>query len=658
MLLQSLRLKNFRQYKGEQIIHFSTDPQKNVTVILGKNTFGKTTLLQAFNWCFYQKVQLDNPDQLLNYDVAENLPNGGAAEVLVEISLIHNSVKYTITTMQEYTRTGATVKGQKPNVKLCYEKEDGQTEPVKPERIRGAIQSILPEDLSEFFFFDTERVANVGESKDLTQSVKSILGLSVLDEALHHIGDQLHKGTVLGKFYLDLDLEGDDKAREALESQQAAQEKSDEIKKRLEECRSQIEKLRTRKEQLDELLRDNEETRELQKRKARLEQEVEKDTAAVEKTENALRRDFSKSSIEYFIVPLLDQAEEVLKDADIDDKGIKGLTRLTLEEIINRGTCVCGLDLSSHPEAIEHIKQEMKYCPPESIGTAVRNYCDDLHEQRGNQDDILASLQERQSTIIAALDRIQNNDEMIDELSAAIEQKGDLSSLESERNVIKNQLKTLETRREELVRDDERQKQIISQLQRTYDQLSVASQKNKQTMRYIAYAEEIHRWLDETYREKEREVREALQARVNDIFEQMYHGTRKVLIDSKYHVELLTSTGGSEYYTGESEGLNRVKSFAFIAGLVSLAKERIVAGDQDFDLSSEPYPLVMDAPFSNTDEVHIANISRVLPEASEQVIMFVMQKDWNYAEPVLGDKVGARYMLDKKSEQYSVLEES
>lgn len=54
MLIKSLKLKNFRQFKGDININFSYDPQKNVTIILGDNTYGKTTLLQAFSWCFYR----------------------------------------------------------------------------------------------------------------------------------------------------------------------------------------------------------------------------------------------------------------------------------------------------------------------------------------------------------------------------------------------------------------------------------------------------------------------------------------------------------------------------------------------------------------------------------------------------------------------------
>jgi len=85
MLLKSLTLKNFRQYKGKTTINFSCDSAQNVTIILGDNTFGKTTLLQSFNWCFYETVLLPNEKFLLNYDVAKTLPEGSSTEVEVEI---------------------------------------------------------------------------------------------------------------------------------------------------------------------------------------------------------------------------------------------------------------------------------------------------------------------------------------------------------------------------------------------------------------------------------------------------------------------------------------------------------------------------------------------------------------------------------------------
>ena len=84
MLIKSLKMKNFRQFKGTTAVEFSCNPNQNVTIILGDNTYGKTTLLQAFNWCFYETVMFDNnPDFLLNLEVANGMTNGDSETVSV-----------------------------------------------------------------------------------------------------------------------------------------------------------------------------------------------------------------------------------------------------------------------------------------------------------------------------------------------------------------------------------------------------------------------------------------------------------------------------------------------------------------------------------------------------------------------------------------------
>ena len=50
MLLRSIELHNFRQFINEKI-DFSTDPDQNVTLVIGDNGTGKTTFAQAFTWC-------------------------------------------------------------------------------------------------------------------------------------------------------------------------------------------------------------------------------------------------------------------------------------------------------------------------------------------------------------------------------------------------------------------------------------------------------------------------------------------------------------------------------------------------------------------------------------------------------------------------------
>ena len=50
MIIKKLEMFNFRQYIGYQSVDFSTDPHKNVTVLIGVNTSGKTTIVRAFVW--------------------------------------------------------------------------------------------------------------------------------------------------------------------------------------------------------------------------------------------------------------------------------------------------------------------------------------------------------------------------------------------------------------------------------------------------------------------------------------------------------------------------------------------------------------------------------------------------------------------------------
>lgn len=194
---------NFRQFKGDVHINFSCDKNKNVTVILGDNTFGKTTLLQAFNWCLYNEVKLPHKEMLLNYEDGEDMPEGEEHEAVVEIVLIHKNQEYTIARKQKFKKSyNRVVPLINSNlVTMSYKDRDGNTVMIKEEKIPQTINNILPKDLSSYFFFDTERVQDVSERKDLANAVKGLLGLSVLDNGIRHLGEKGKKTSVIGKFY-------------------------------------------------------------------------------------------------------------------------------------------------------------------------------------------------------------------------------------------------------------------------------------------------------------------------------------------------------------------------------------------------------------------------------------------------------------------------
>lgn len=654
MLIKTLRMENFRQFRGTTKVDFSCDPEKNVTIILGDNTFGKTTLLQAFNWCFYNKVNFDqHPDFLLNYELSEEMRNGEQQIVEVEITVLHDGTEYVITRTQRYTCANGNVRGESvPNIKVSYKQEDGQTESVKAAQVDNVINNILPEDLSTYFFFDTERVSSISTRKDVAEAVKGLLGLSIMDSAIKHLGDRAKRATVIGKLYGSMDLDGDAKAQEALNRIQTAEEKRNAIAGQLEDCALQISQYDARKEQLDAILRDNQTTTTLQKKKEDLERRISLERKALSEAITQYFREFNAGSLAFFAQPLLSTASAFLKEVKVDDKGIRDLTKPTIMELIKRGRCICGQEIRDGNEAYQHLMAELAYVPPESIGNTVRHYRERLSSFSRPAERTYSSLDERYRAILRSKNRIQEWEDEHQTIGTQISGKENMRRYEQELADIRVRLRDIHAKKDRLNRDDGALKSDIDRWKKLYDSLTAVSEKNRQAMELIAYAEEIKGWLEETYKDKELTIREDLEAKVNEIFERMYHGHRRVTIDAKYHVELLTTVSDREIAAGESEGSNRVKNFAFIAGLVAMAKGKIIteSSENGINLSSEPYPLVMDAPFSNADETHTANISKVLPEIAEQVIMFVMQKDWNYAEPVMNDRVGKRYHLNKDSE--------
>lgn len=92
MKFKHLRLKNFMRYIGENTVKFSLDPEKNVTVVLGDNTIGKTTLAQAFRWVLYGELittQYDDRTKIciLNNEVLGNMGANDYSDVEVELEL-------------------------------------------------------------------------------------------------------------------------------------------------------------------------------------------------------------------------------------------------------------------------------------------------------------------------------------------------------------------------------------------------------------------------------------------------------------------------------------------------------------------------------------------------------------------------------------------
>ena len=663
MIFESIELYNFRQFKGKTHIVFADDIEKNVTVILGNNTFGKTTLLQAFNWCLYDEAIFDdNSNVLLNLEIIDEMNTNDTEYVEVSLKMKSEYYEYIIYRTQEFRKTesGIVKNSASSNLKIKLRDINGNGifDTVKDSEKEKTINGLLPKELSGYFFFDTERVNNISNKKDLSAAVKGLLGLGIYESSLKHIGDKVKKSTALGKLYASLTIAGDKKAEEALQNVQNFESQKESNENRINELENEIILYNKKKDELEIILRDNADTAALQREKDHCASQLRDFEDQLEIDRKQYFDDFGEKSISIIAKPLVSIAKQYIEQVYVDDKGISDITRDSIMDILNRGKCICGCDIVSGSAAYEYLQRSLNDVLPINISGTVKTFKNKLNNFSNRSDDYYKKILEDHDTFLKRKLKISEIEDRIIEISEQIAGKADATHYEVQLGEVNKTLKRLQSDRDRLITKRGELQSKIDYWQKAYDSLTSTLEKNKMINYYIAYAEAVKSWIEDEYKAKETLVRKSLEDNVNRIFNKMYHGKRSVEISQTYNITLKANVNGEWIETGESEGLKRVKNFAFIAGLEEAAKRKMLsnlANNKAFALSTEPYPLVMDAPFSNTDEEHIKKISNVLPVVAEQVIMFVMNKDWKYAETVLASKIGKSYNLEKKSETLTIL---
>lgn len=187
------------RYKGTNEIVFSCDADKNVTVILGDNTVGKTTIAQAFRWGLYGAIFAERGKRqedylLLNNDILALMDANGRASVAVEIMAQDEEKQYRIVREIEYTRAFPKMVAKEFQKKLRLwvsqiDFPEGETE-VEKEKVQEVINELFPKDLSHYFLFDGERWSDVtvdGVKENIKESVHILTGLSAYKEAIYHL---------------------------------------------------------------------------------------------------------------------------------------------------------------------------------------------------------------------------------------------------------------------------------------------------------------------------------------------------------------------------------------------------------------------------------------------------------------------------------------
>lgn len=169
MIVKELRIFNFKQYKGEQKIKFSTDKNRNMTVILGGNSSGKTNLLEALKWCSFDKDLA--PERILNINILEGMENRSRERVYVEFDFIFNNIEYIYKKSREF------IKNEKGNIEAFEIKkemiymEDNVFKQIENNKIDGIIKKAV----EGVFILNEDCFSNINKQKNIIHEIKEKL---------------------------------------------------------------------------------------------------------------------------------------------------------------------------------------------------------------------------------------------------------------------------------------------------------------------------------------------------------------------------------------------------------------------------------------------------------------------------------------------------
>ncbi len=163
MRIEKIKLKNYRQYRDIEI-SFKQTSGNDLHIIIGKNSVGKTNLLNAITWCLYKKEpHLSKASEqlpLLNIKTIEDAGGRGKWQVAVELWVQIDNKQRIIFSRREnyYIHEGSPPSFSSSEFEVEITDDRGNTNILEGEDAQAIVDRFVPEKLREFFFFDGERL--------------------------------------------------------------------------------------------------------------------------------------------------------------------------------------------------------------------------------------------------------------------------------------------------------------------------------------------------------------------------------------------------------------------------------------------------------------------------------------------------------------------
>jgi DNA sulfur modification protein DndD len=651
MELHSLELKNFRQFKEDKI-EFARGRGKGATVIHGSNGSGKTTLLNAFTWLFYEEVDFDTrPDRLVTEGTIAEATVGEQLTVSVKLQFEHEETEYIAERRTIFEkRSEGDFDGELIDMGLTVKYKQGASwsERGNPE---NTLDQILPERLSTLFFFDgedIEQLAGIDNQERIQESIQNIMGLTILERATRHMDD------VAGRFEDEVEEHASDELSDLIERKREIEDTIEELERKKEDTERSIERIGTEIRDIEQKLERLDESAALQERREEYREEKENLEARVEKINEEIKAEIDEKGFVPLAMPLINDTAERLDGMRQDGVIPSDLNNSYIDSLLEAERCLCGRPLepgTEHYKQVEALKGEAIAEGVEQGAVRIIGHLNQMSDMEFSFfDNIDEYVQERKRV----RDDIGELTEKIDDVGSELQEmdqttKGGVSipELEAERETKEEKKEDLISEKGRLKEKIERNEEEIESLKSGIDDKRDEREEALVAKRRQKAAELVGEELGTAFDELKNKVRQLSNEKIQETFGSIASKDLTAEVTEDFELKIWQEVGGERIEVDKSTGERQIASLAFVGSLVDIARERYEAeGDSEY-FTGGIYPLVMDSPFGALDKSHRRQVSRVIPELANQIVVFATDSQWDGpVEEEMAPKVGQQYWLD------------
>ena len=643
MIIESIHIENFRQYKGPIDIKFSLDKEKNFTIIKGTNGAGKTNLLNAITWCLYEeelhKSDKVAPGPIYNLITKNEMGPNEEFYVKVELTMLDEYENRVIfrRTHRCYTDKNEVLVMDPFGSKFDVFYSDGvDDKPLSNPYI--FIEKNIPKAIEGYFFFDGEKLEDYfdeNSGSSISKSVAKLSQLNLLDDVSRRLS------TRKTDFYNQIRNLNKDESKivgskndwEA-KKRKALKDKQDAIDE-LELINTKLNKLHDEKKQVDHT-----DAKALETDLRRLKSREDTLNKAINK-EKSKKNEYLISSFPLVLsYSAMEYSCELGKDLEeagfIPPQYKKGF----LESILEKNECICGCNLSNDLSArskIIDLKNNTSELTDvsEEVNVTLRDFKDMM-------DDIKCFNQNRNEFN----DKIKEDKHDLSEISSEIEDKQIqydqidhplIRKLEQDINDFNKKRDAQIEKRVNAERDFRDAEEELAKIEKQERGRRVKDKQLITLKSYNDFCESAITIIDKLKEDFTNNIRNKVKKSTEEQFKKLMwkDNFKSISINRSYNVLIKDVTGETVTPGILSAGEKLVLALSFVAALNTIS---------GFEL-----PFIIDTPMGRLDHEMKTNISRTLPQyvKGNQVALLVTGEEYtdSFREGIIGS-VGKEYIIE------------